>query len=114
MHFRGTRSARRRTGDPRQVDCVTLIADRRHPDERCVVKISGGGFYRDFLSAVSIGNKTVQKQLAQCRFPGLAISNAKIYDSSIQFIRQQRAKGHFNTQYTIYNNYSAGQCIQYV
>jgi len=50
---------------------------------------------RTIVTIFAMGNKSVPIQLAQCRFPGLAISNAKmliyfsykIYRSS--FIKQQ-------------------------
>ena len=35
--------------------------------------------YRRHLVSQSIGNESVPIQLAQCRFPGLAISNAKMF-----------------------------------
>ena len=35
-------------------------------------------------------------------------------NQSIQFIRQKGPKATYKSQYTIYNDYSARQCIQYV
>jgi len=51
------------------------------------------------MGVQSIGNESVPIQLAQCRFPGLAVSNAKMTN----FIHQRVIEK--NKQKTIYNKH---------
>jgi len=50
--------------------------------------------YRRHLVSQSIGNESVPIQLAQCRFPGLAISNAKMFQKNVRKQFHQAALGN--------------------
>jgi len=85
---------------PPQLQTITVIAVWRCSELCCSVKRQtsdlprfrllyafakvGLGCVHGTYVHVVIGNKSVPIQLAQCRFPGLAISNAKILISIFQ------------------------------
>ena len=67
--------------------------DSWRDDDRCGCGDIRAGHSSDdagrAVKSVSIGNESVPIQLAQCRFPGLAVSNAKI---SIYIFQTKRAE----------------------